>query len=269
MRIISTAVAFGVMILISSSLLYAEGPGKNVQNLAILRVEVDAATMTLTAFGQGFLGPNGRHRPAMFLGGSPLTLTGEISQTRIEAQLPDGLAAGAYRLVVAVFAGGRAPRLDSMDLIIGNDSKVDPTQPLVRKIARAHGVGPMELADVGPLNSRILVFEKKNPDTGIRVSYVDNLRTFGVAASCRWEIYFNGLPCSNPGPLVFDQYSGHNGGPLDNDHRSSTNFGTCFGLTEGTHVIQVRVGPTPGEVQGDCFTGWKNQYWALEAEEVY
>jgi hypothetical protein len=42
-----------------------------------------------------------------------------------------------------------------------------------------------------------------------------------------------------------------------------------MGLPAGNYVVQVYVGPSPGYAQTDCYTGWNNQYWALEVEEVF
>jgi hypothetical protein len=143
--------------------------------------------------------------------------------------------------------------------------------PVIRTIARAHGNkwGSDYDLDVGALTTRVLKFTKTRADTGIRVSWTDNLRVTAKSGgdSCRWEIKFDNTSCGNPGALVYDIYYGGVAGM--NHHRPDTLIGTCFGLGAGDHMIQVFVGPVPDYGQGDCATGWYNQYWALEAEEVY
>ena len=141
---------------------------------------------------------------------------------------------------------------------------------LVRKIARAHGVGPNDQTDTGAIVSRTLAFSKTQAATGIRVAYSDNLRAFspGGTGACLWEIRFNGTSCAMPGAIVNDVYVG--GIANMNHHRPSSVFGTCFGLAAGNYNIQIYVGPQPagGEAQADCYTGWNLGYWAIEAEEV-
>jgi hypothetical protein len=138
--------------------------------------------------------------------------------------------------------------------------------PLIHAVERVHGDGPGDETDNGALVSRHLTFTKTRDATGITVRYQDNFRVYGSDA-CRWEIRFNGASCADPGALAYDYYYGEVG--PQNDHRSASNFGTCMGLPAGVYVIQVYTLPTPGYPVTNCYTGWNNQYWALEAEEVY
>jgi hypothetical protein len=139
---------------------------------------------------------------------------------------------------------------------------------LVRKIARAHGVGPNDDTDTGAIVSRTLAFTKTQEATGIRVGYSDNFRAFSASGvgACRWEIRFNGTSCTVP--IINDLYVG--GIPNQSAHRMGSVFGTCFGLPAGNYNVQVYVGPQPAglQVQADCYTGWYLQYWSIEAEEV-
>jgi hypothetical protein len=136
---------------------------------------------------------------------------------------------------------------------------------VIRRITRAHGVGPNDDTDLGNIASRVLTFTKTQAATAIRVSYTDNRRSIGNGVACRWEIRFNGASCAMPGPLVYDVYTSNTVNIL----RPDSVFGTCFGLGAGSYTVQVAAGPTPGYTQGDCYTGFNNQYWSLEAEEVF
>jgi hypothetical protein len=139
---------------------------------------------------------------------------------------------------------------------------------VIRKIARVHGLGPIDSTDNGPVTGRTLTFTKTQAATGIRISYVDDMRINSANGGCRWEIRFNGTSCATPGALIYDTYIG---GAAINHHRAVGVFGTCFGLAAGNYNIQVSVGPVPvaAAPAGDCDTGWYNQYWAIEAEEVF
>lgn len=139
---------------------------------------------------------------------------------------------------------------------------------LIRKIARAHGLGPDDPTDNGVIASRVLTFTKTQAATGVRIAYTDDLRVANQGA-CQWEIKFNGVSCATPGPLIYDLYYG--GVANMNHHRAGSVFGTCFGLAAGNYTVQVSVGLVSSgaaQPQGDCDTGWYAQYWAIEAEEV-
>lgn len=133
----------------------------------------------------------------------------------------------------------------------------------MRSLTRAHGYGT-DGSNAGAISSRSVAFWKRRPDTAVRISWVDNLRVQDANAACRWELKIDGASCSNPGPLVFDFYSGLAG---DQQFRSQANFGTCVGVAAGSHVVQVYVAAMPGYSGGDCHTG-SGQYWSLEVEEV-
>lgn len=134
----------------------------------------------------------------------------------------------------------------------------------LRSIALAHGYAGDGI-DAGAVVSRSLTFQKRRPDTAVRIAWVDNLRVVGPNAACRWELKIDGKSCSSPGALVFDLYAALAG---DQHFRSQANFGTCLGVAPGTHTVQVHVGASPGFSGGDCYTGWSAQYWSLEVEEV-
>lgn len=133
-----------------------------------------------------------------------------------------------------------------------------------RTIARNQGyLG--DNTDNGLLAGRTVSISKKFANTGIRVSWSDNYRVLGNNMACRWEVLFNGAQCANPGPIMIDKYEGGTG---SNRHDPGSMFGTCFGLPVGSVVVTTRVGPSLGYPVNDCYTGWNNQLWSLEAEEV-
>ena len=225
------------------------------------------AGLTGTTGAQGPVGPTGGTGPL-----GPPGPAGPAGPTGANGQ---GFPwRGAFDCFASYAAGDVVTHLES--LWIANAAAggcIDPPNPpwqlLVpggpRIIGRAHGRGPTQDEDNGPLPSRVLTVTKAQAGTGVRVSYQDNIRVLTVDRSCRYEIRFNGAPCPGGG-IFFDYYQGNVAGL--NLHRSESNFGTCFGLPAGVHQIQVHVGPTPGYPVSDCFTGFFNQYWALEAEEV-
>ena len=143
-------------------------------------------------------------------------------------------------------------------------AKLEVNGDIIRTIPRAAGYSVDDI-DSGQIVSRVLTINKKQADTGIRVTYVDNLRTYNGPNACRWEIRFDGSSCTNPGGLYYDFYVPNAG---DNSHESRTLIGTCFGLAAGNRQVQIWVQSTPGYSNADCYTGWNNQYWTIEAEEV-
>ncbi len=149
---------------------------------------------------------------------------------------------------------------------------LDVNGSFIRKIARAHGVGPNDPTTNGALVSRLLAYTKTQAATGLRVTWTDNLRCAGPAASCEWEIKVDGASCAMPGPIAFDVYNGAGAGDATsiNNHRAQTLVGTCFGVSAAPHAIQVYVkSPVTGAGAGTPYTGWSGAYWSLEVEEVY
>ena len=112
---------------------------------------------------------------------------------------------------------------------------------------------------------RGLTVTKRANSTGLRVVWSDNFRVIGNNTACRWEVLFNGASCAAPGALVFDKYEG---ATSSNRHDPSTFVGTCFSPAVGNVAVTTRVGPAPGYAVTDCWTGWNNQLFSIEAEEV-
>ncbi len=133
-----------------------------------------------------------------------------------------------------------------------------------RTIAYATGNGPNDGTDIGQIKSRVLRFTKAKAATKLRISYTDNFRTLGTRKACRWEIRVDGKSCPNQA-LIYDDYF-----PREDHHSSHTVVGYCSGLAAGTHTIGVWVSNNAHSSYsgGNCYTGWANSTWVLEAEEV-
>jgi hypothetical protein len=134
----------------------------------------------------------------------------------------------------------------------------------IRTIARVQGYGN-DQQDNGLLAGRSLTYRKLGASTGLRVTWSDNFRVTVNDKACRWEILFNGAACPSPGGLYFDKYEGASS---SNRHDPSSFAGTCFGLAAGNVAVTTRAGQTPGYSGADCYTGWNNQLFSIEVEEV-
>jgi hypothetical protein len=117
-----------------------------------------------------------------------------------------------------------------------------------------------------PLSARVLTFTKTRNDTGIRVLYIDNMRSYsadGTTRACQWNIYFSGAPCPS-GNIRGVVYSAAGAG--HNHYRERSIAGVCSGQSAGEYTIQVYVSNVSG-YQARCWTGW-NSNFHVEAEEV-
>jgi len=168
-------------------------------------------------------------------------------------------------------------RLIRPSVIVSNNNigqtRVDALsiEPIIalRHIARTQGYGN-DGTDVGVLANRAVTLPKLSRSTGIRVVWSDNFRVTVNNHGCRWQVMFNGAACTSPGGLYFDKYEGNTN---SNRHDPSTFVGTCFAtaagpLPAGNVAVSTRVDNAPGYTGSDCFTGWTNQLFSIEAEEV-
>jgi len=132
---------------------------------------------------------------------------------------------------------------------------------VVRKVWASSGYGNDEKND-GQLSDRILKVTKLlGAESALRITYYDNFRVTGNDVAARWEIRIDGK-YTNPS-IHMDRYE-----PSANRHYSGTLVGYAQNLQAGTYEIQVWVSTVPGMKSGDVFTGWNQQTWTLEAEEV-
>ena len=139
---------------------------------------------------------------------------------------------------------------------------------IIRRVQIATGLGPNDATNNGRIASRILNFVKKYDETAIRIVYCDNFRVYGHNTSARWQIRIND---QNPpkGELCYDRYNAVASGSVINTHYFSTIFGFVEGIKAGNRQVQIWVTNTPGYGYGDAHTGWNNQRWTIEAQEVW
>ncbi len=149
---------------------------------------------------------------------------------------------------------------DGTNRLIG---ALDLQGTLIRTIARAQAYTD-DATDVGATNRQVS-FTKRFADTAVRVTYSDNLRVAGTAKACRWEVRFDGNPCTNPGGLYTTQYEGNTG---SNRHDPTAFVATCTVLAAGSHVGRIYVDNAAGYSGSDCHSGWNSNLWSLEVEEV-
>lgn len=160
--------------------------------------------------------------------------------------------------------------LNAQDITVNADGSLNISGQVYRTIEYVTGPGQPSGIDSGPVPGRELTFTKKYNDTKLRVSYSDHFRVNGAGKACRWEVYFNGLPCSQPGRVAYDVYV-----DSGNTHRPATVLGYCESTSAGSldagDVIDVNVlvSNSPGYSGSDCYTGWQSDAtWLLEVEEV-
>ncbi len=129
--------------------------------------------------------------------------------------------------------------------------------------------GPNDTTDDGRVASRVLRFQKIEKTSEVRIVYSDNLRvTHGSKwAACRWTVTVDGIDCGDRS-IHTDRHDEHSA----SNHTHSTIIGYCSELSIGLHTVHVWVSPTPADNNkyggSDCYTGWDNSLWTLEATEL-
>ncbi len=102
---------------------------------------------------------------------------------------------------------------------------------------------------------------KRFSDSVLKVTYSDNLRSYGHGGWCQWEVEFDNQRCSAPTfairAAVYNS-SSNDGGDWNNDHQARTVVGMCQttpagNLNAGSHDVRVRISDGAG---ADCYTGW-------------
>jgi chromosome segregation ATPase len=123
------------------------------------------------------------------------------------------------------------------------------------KWVTANTVTDSDFGAIGPMQ---MAFTKQLADSILYVEYDDNFRVRGGTKACRWEVYFNGQPCSSPGRVAGDMYQ-----ESGNSHEQSSVHGYCRGNSGGSFgardvAVSVRVSNSPGYSSSDCYTGWRS-----------
>ncbi len=128
--------------------------------------------------------------------------------------------------------------------------------------------------DSGPITDRVLSLPKPKGGTGLRITYYDLFGAWSGGAGggqclCRWDVLFNGLSCTSPGPLAHEVFS--IGGE---ELRGETVTGICNQaggkfLNEGPVTITIQVGTAPRSPNKpcQCRTGGP-MTGMIEAEEI-
>merc|ERR1719353_588209 len=98
------------------------------------------------------------------------------------------------------------------------------------------------------LPKRQLSFKKKMSGSFMKVTYADNLRTYGNGRWCRWTIKIDGRDCSVP---IFN--TKYTSSTQDNDLFPHAIEGTCKGIRAGGHTMTIALTRSSG---ADCYTGW-------------
>lgn len=219
-----------------------------------------------------------------FDGGANYSFHKAINTRRVRVQTPhtatqrtiaSNLPAGEDVRVRLIAAKGRM-NIEGFGLssAILTDGDGPPFRSLAWASANGPGDGTCESSSLCPpsspipIDSRQMTFVKTQDETAVRVQYTDNLRTNsqdGTARACRWAIRFNSSPCPD-GDIIGNVYASSS--DRADSHETRTVAGYCPGLPAGTYTVQVFVSSVSSSLQPGCYTGWHEQRWLLEAEEI-
>ncbi|XP_013395411.1 uncharacterized protein LOC106162620 isoform X2 [Lingula anatina] len=108
-------------------------------------------------------------------------------------------------------------------------------------------------------------YVKRASDTSLRLRIAVNLYEHGDSYCSRWYFKFNGVECSDPGPLEFVWYVRGDSGR--NAHRGYSFNGICHGVPAGTVVVTFHIGICTGYSRNSPHTGW-NMITHLLVEET-
>lgn len=173
-------------------------------------------------------------------------------------------------LILLLFTCLAANNVFSQDVTAKQDGSLEVSGQLIRQISYATGTSQSGI-DNGAVPDRVLTFDKKYATSKLRITYTDNFRVNSTAnpSACSWSIRIDGQPCTQPVPLSYNYYVDDG-----NTHQPGTLVGYCDGtaagnIPAGQVQISVWVSYSPGYSNCDCFTGWNNNPFLLEVEEVF
>lgn len=203
------------------------------------------------------------------------TLSSEINSQRMKFdELSDNLSLEASTKIEEIEKNLAESKVNliSIQSFEGNAEKIveeiaAQKLPYVNIVAYNTGSGPNDGLDKGKIESRTLEFKKSIESSNIRIIYSDNFRVIGSAKACRWKITIDDKECATnqSNQLNHDRYSA----TASNVHAGGIIFGYCSGIPKGQHKIEVSVSPVRAQDKGaDCYTGWNNTTWTIEAAEI-
>jgi len=145
--------------------------------------------------------------------------------------------------------------------------------PSILNISYLTGVDLIDDNDTGPVNGRILTFDKLEAASVLRITYSDNIRVlsknpaaFAGSWGTRWIIHLDGIPTQVRTRLNTNAYVAGSGFVQDvNHHRQSSLIGYLEGVPIGQHTITVEMVDEGNN--NDAYTGWESSF-LLEVMEL-
>ena len=153
------------------------------------------------------------------------------------------------------------------------EATVAGMSPSILNISYLTGVDLIDDNDTGPVNGRILTFDKLEAASVLRITYSDNIRVlsknpaaFAGSWGTRWIIHLDGIPTQVRTRLNTNGYVAGSGFVQDvNHHRQSSLIGYLEGVSTGQHTITVELVDEGNN--NDAYTGWESSF-LLEVMEL-
>ena len=153
------------------------------------------------------------------------------------------------------------------------EATVAGMSPSILNISYLTGVDLIDDSDTGPVNGRILTFDKLEAASVLRITYSDNIRVlsknpaaFAGSWGTRWIIHLDGIPTQVRTRLNTNAYVAGSGFVQDvNHHRQSSLIGYLEGVPIGQHTITVEMVDEGNN--NDAYTGWESSF-LLEVMEL-
>ncbi len=153
------------------------------------------------------------------------------------------------------------------------EATVAGMSPSILNISYLTGVDLIDDSDTGPVNGRILTFDKLEAASVLRITYSDNIRVlsknpaaFAGSWGTRWIIHLDGIPTQVRPRLNTNAYVAGSGFVQDvNHHRQSSLIGYLEGVPIGQHTVTVEMVDEGNN--NDAYTGWESSF-LLEVMEL-
>ena len=165
----------------------------------------------------------------------------------------DVVALQAQVAALEVTVAGLSPSILNISYVAGSNVSVD--------------------LDNGTVTGRVLIFDKLEANSVLRITYSDNLRVlskdpaaFAGSFGTIWTIYLDGAPTQIHTRLNTNAYVAGSGFVQDvNHHRQSALIGYLEGVPAGQHTISVELIDVGNN--NDAYTGWESSF-LLEVMEL-